>query len=133
LRSRLRGLKGRVCFQWVPAHCGLFGNEKANEEARKAADLGPDDSAQRGRISFEVVKGLIQSKVNDRPPSPARTSQVYGDGPFRHLQGASRRKEVLLYLGVVAPYYWGKPGKRSKERTLRAQVAGTRRRIWSTS
>jgi hypothetical protein len=34
--------------------------------------------------------------------------QVYGDGPFRRLQGASRRKEVL---GVVAPYYLGKPEK----------------------
>jgi ribonuclease HI len=54
LRARLRGLKGRVCFQWVPAHCGLLGNERADEEARKAAGLGPDDGAHRGRISFEV-------------------------------------------------------------------------------
>jgi hypothetical protein len=36
----------------------------------------------------------------------ARTLQVYGDGPFRHLQGASRREEVSVpNLGVVAPYY----------------------------
>jgi ribonuclease HI len=55
LRARLRGLGGPVCFQWVPAHCGLLRNERADEEARKAADLGPDDGAQRGRISFEVV------------------------------------------------------------------------------
>jgi ribonuclease HI len=55
LGARLRGLKGRVCFQWVPAHCGFLENEKADEEARKAASLGPDDGAQRGRISFEVV------------------------------------------------------------------------------
>jgi hypothetical protein len=34
-------------------------------EARKAAGLGPDDSAQRGRISFEVVKGLIRKQVKD--------------------------------------------------------------------
>jgi ribonuclease HI len=59
LRARLRGLRGRVCFQWVPAHCSLLGNERADEEARKAADLGPDDGAQRGRISLEMVKGLI--------------------------------------------------------------------------
>jgi hypothetical protein len=60
-RPCLRGLKGRVCFQWVPAHCGLLGNERADEEARLAAGLGPDDGAKRGRISFEAVKGLIQS------------------------------------------------------------------------
>jgi ribonuclease HI len=61
LRARLKGLGGRVCFQWVPAHCGLLGNERADEEARKAANLGPHDGAQRGRIFFEVVKRLIRS------------------------------------------------------------------------
>jgi ribonuclease HI len=61
LQARLRGLKGCVCFQWVPTHCGLLGNQRADEEARKVADLGPIDSAQRRRISFEVVKGLIRS------------------------------------------------------------------------
>jgi hypothetical protein len=96
LRARLRSLVGRVCFQWVPAHCSLLGNERADEEARKAADLGPDDGAKRGRISFEVVKRLIQSQVKDGPPNHARTLRVYGDGPFRPLQGASRREEVLL-------------------------------------
>jgi ribonuclease HI len=50
LRACLRGPKGRVYFQWVPVHCGLLGNELADEEARKAADLGPADGAQRGRI-----------------------------------------------------------------------------------
>jgi hypothetical protein len=59
-------------------------------------DLGPDDGAQRGKISFEVVKGLIRSQVKDGPRNHARTSQVYSDGPFWHLQGALRREEVLL-------------------------------------
>jgi ribonuclease HI len=59
--ARLRGLKGCVCLQWVPAHWGLLGNERVDEEARKAAGLGHDDGAQRGRISFEVAKGLIRS------------------------------------------------------------------------
>jgi ribonuclease HI len=89
LRARLRGFKGRVCFQWVPAHCGLVGNKRADEEARKAADLGPADGAQRGRISF-------RSQVKDRPPNHAHTLRVYGDSPFRTLQGTSRREEVLL-------------------------------------
>jgi ribonuclease HI len=82
----LRGLKGRVCFQWVPAYCGLLRNDRADEEATKATDLGPADGAQRGRISFEVVKGLIRSQVKDGPPDHARTLRVYGDGPFRPLQ-----------------------------------------------
>jgi ribonuclease HI len=56
LRACLRGLKGRVCFQSVPAHCGLLGNERADEEARKAASDGSDDGALRGRLSFEMVR-----------------------------------------------------------------------------
>jgi hypothetical protein len=63
LQARLRALEGRVCFQWVPAYCGLLGNKRADEEDRKAAGLGPDDGAQRGRISFEVVMGLIWNQV----------------------------------------------------------------------
>jgi hypothetical protein len=96
LRAHLRGLKGRVCFQCVPAHCGLLGNKRADEEARKAAGLGSEEGAQRGRISFEVVKRLVWIQVKDRSPSYIHTSRVYGDGPFRRLQGASRREEVLL-------------------------------------
>jgi hypothetical protein len=77
-------------------HCGLLGNERADEEARRAADIGPADGAQRGRISFEVVKRLIRSQVKDGPPNYARTLRVYGEGSLRPLQGASRREEVLL-------------------------------------
>jgi hypothetical protein len=61
LRAYLRDLGNHVCLQWVPAHCSLLGNERVDEEARKAANFGPADGAQRGRISFEVVKHLICS------------------------------------------------------------------------
>jgi hypothetical protein len=96
LQARLRGLKSSICFQWVLGHCGLLGNKRADEEARKAADLSPADVVQRGRISFEVVKGLIRSQVKNGPPNNAHTLWVYDDGPFRPLQGASTREEVLL-------------------------------------
>jgi hypothetical protein len=36
------------------------------------------------------------SRVKDGPPNHAHTLRVYDDGPFRPLQGASRREEVLL-------------------------------------
>jgi hypothetical protein len=104
LRARLRGLEGHVCFQWVLAHCSLLGNKRADEEAKKAVGLFPDDGVQGARISFEVAKGLIRKQVKDGPPSHVCTSQVYSDGS-RHFQGASRREEVLFAQGVVAPYY----------------------------
>jgi hypothetical protein len=43
-----------------------------------------------------VVKRLIRSQVKDGTANHARTLRVYGDGPFRPLQGASRREGVLL-------------------------------------
>jgi hypothetical protein len=85
LQARLRGLKGCVCFQWVLAHCSLLGNKRADEEAKKAANLGPADGAQSRRLCFEVVKGIIRSQVVDGPPNHAHTLRVYGDGPFRPL------------------------------------------------
>jgi hypothetical protein len=76
--------------------CGLLRNKRADKEAKKTAALGPDDGVQRGRISFELVKGLIRSEVKDGPPSHVRISREYGDGPFRCLQSTSRKEEVML-------------------------------------
>jgi hypothetical protein len=81
-----------------------------------------------------VVEGLIWGQVKDGPSNYTRTLQVYGDGPSRHLQGASRREEVLLaQLRVVAPYYSGKPGKEFKGRTLYVHIVRRRMRTRSTS
>jgi hypothetical protein len=133
LRARLRGLKGRVSLQWVPAHCGLLGNKRVDEEPRKVANLGPADDAQKGRISFKVVKGLIRSQVKNGPPNYAHTLQVHGEGPYRHLQGASRREEVLLaQLRGGRSLLLGETRKRVQG-TLRPHIVGRRRRTWSTS
>jgi hypothetical protein len=78
----------------VSAHCGFLGNERADEEAKKAAGLGPDDGAPKGGYPLRWLRVLFE--VKDEPPSHASTLQVYGDGPFRRVQGASRREEVLL-------------------------------------
>jgi hypothetical protein len=77
-----------------------------DEDARKAADLGLADGTQRGRISFEMVKGLIWSQVKDGPPNHARILQVYGNNPFRPYRVLQEgRKSCLPYLGIGAPYY----------------------------
>jgi hypothetical protein len=106
LQARLRGLKGRVCFQWVPALCGLLGNTRTDEEARKAVNLGLDDGVQRGRVFFEVVMGLIWSQVKDRPlamPAHCGCRVMVLSGAYRVLQEG--RKSCLPNLGVVASYY----------------------------
>jgi hypothetical protein len=88
-----RGLQGCVCFQWVLDHRVLLGNDRADEEVKKAADL--DDGGQRGMIFFEVVKNSIRKQVKDGLLKDTHTSQVYCDG-FTHLQGTSRREQTLF-------------------------------------
>jgi hypothetical protein len=74
--------------------------ERGDEEARKAAGIGPDEGAQRGRISFEVVKGLVRSQVEDDClPMPAH-----------------RRCMVMILLGAC----------RALEKVLLAQLKGGR-------
>jgi hypothetical protein len=95
MRARLWGFQGHICFQWALAYCGLPGNKREDVEAKKAAGLGPDDRAQRGRVSFEMIKGLIRKQVKGGFPNHQCTSQVYCDF-FRRLQGVSRREDVML-------------------------------------
>jgi hypothetical protein len=45
-----------------------------------------------------------------------RYTVMFLSGAYRVLQEG--RKSCLPNLGVGAPYYWGKPGKGSKGRTL---------------
>jgi hypothetical protein len=62
--------------------------------------LGARLGGLKGRVCFQwaiaVFSGTRGWIVEDGLPNHARTLQVYSDGPFRHLQGASRREEVLL-------------------------------------
>jgi hypothetical protein len=83
-----------------------------DEEARKAANLGPADGAQRGRISFEMVKRLIRSQVKDGPLNYAYTLRVYGDDPFRPLVGASREEVLLAQLRGGCSLLLGETRKR---------------------
>ena len=78
LQEELDGLGHRVLLQWVPAHCGLSGNERADEEANVAwrsdvGGVGVDDCG----LSFESVKALVRRLVCDPPPEHPRVAAVY--------------------------------------------------------
>ena len=52
----------RVVLQWVPAHCGLPGNEKADELAK----LGAKGRQQDNSVTFQEKKTLIRAALGQR-------------------------------------------------------------------
>jgi ribonuclease HI len=92
LRRSLRRVAGEVVFQWVPGHCGLFGNELADLAARTATHrtaLGND-----APVTFAAAKCMIDRNVRDEPFESERLRQVYGSPP--RVRGISRREDVML-------------------------------------
>ena len=92
----LKSVSCEVLFQWVPGHCGLLGNEKADQVARESALAGRRDGrSQTAPISLKAARLSIERGVVDAPPQHERVRQVY-QGPLCHPQGLSRKEEVLL-------------------------------------
>ena len=49
-----RGFRG-VAFQWVPAHCGLYGNEKAHLTAKEASEGGTISNSSPAMWDYNSV------------------------------------------------------------------------------
>lgn len=41
IQQLLQGLKKEICFQWIPGHIDIMGNERADELAKLAASMEP--------------------------------------------------------------------------------------------
>ena len=79
----------------MPGHCGLPGNE-ADRVAREAASDGREGKAgQDVPVNLQAAKSAINQAVKDPNPQHECVPQVY-QGPLKHLQGISRKEEVLL-------------------------------------
>ncbi|GFT68621.1 uncharacterized protein LOC103524116 [Trichonephila clavipes] len=50
-RELLGKIKGKIVFQWVPSHCGLWGNERADFLAKKGNGY-PSELSKRPDTSF---------------------------------------------------------------------------------
>ena len=51
----------KVAIQWIPSHCGLYGNEKADTLAKEASSSQQTDEA----TSYEEEKTLIKRKIQE--------------------------------------------------------------------
>ncbi|GFW71053.1 uncharacterized protein LOC103524116 [Trichonephila clavipes] len=73
-RELLGKIKGNIVFQWVPSHCGLWGNERADFLAKKGT---------ASRVARDKPWGTLCKKSHGIPSSP-RAAAV---SKFRLLTG----------------------------------------------
>ena len=52
----------RVVLQWIPAHCGIPGNERADELAKEGAQEDQPDNS----VSFSEKRSIIRSLYRPR-------------------------------------------------------------------
>jgi ribonuclease HI len=71
--ERLRGDGREVKIVWVPSHCGLDGNEAADEMARRGAELEQGDAPLEPKTREAALRRACKRKSIDHP----RLREVY--------------------------------------------------------
>ena len=92
VKQCLRMVRCSVSFQWVPGHCGLLGNDLADQAAREAA---ADQSGRHNMpVSFAAARALILRSITDSPPERRLVQEVYSHGPI--VPFPTHKKNIIV-------------------------------------
>ncbi|GFS97092.1 uncharacterized protein LOC103524116 [Trichonephila clavipes] len=79
-RELLGKIKGKIVFQWVPSHCGLWGNERADFLAKKGTGI-----LQNFRSDLTLHSAKLEIKRIFRESFRLTASRVARDKPWSTL------------------------------------------------
>ncbi|GFW21488.1 uncharacterized protein LOC103524116 [Trichonephila clavipes] len=79
-RELLGEIKGKIVFQWVPSHCGLWGNERADFLAKKGTGI-----LQNFRRDLTLHSAKLEIKRIFRESFRLTASRVARDKPWSTL------------------------------------------------
>ncbi|GFY29664.1 uncharacterized protein LOC103524116 [Trichonephila clavipes] len=91
-RELLGNIKGKIVFQWVPSHCGLWGNERADFLAKKESFR-----LTASRVARDKPWSILCKKSHGIPSSP-RAAAV---AKFRLLTGHDCLCAHLFRFNIV--------------------------------
>ncbi|GBL77740.1 hypothetical protein AVEN_152953-1 [Araneus ventricosus] len=83
-----QALKNRVCFQWIPSHVGVFGNEEADVLAKEGSAL---PSATSSELFTSEIYSIHKAKANSAWKNPPTHDWYAGNRPGLSLLSVGTR------------------------------------------
>ena len=60
--TQIKSLGKTLILQWIPVHCGIQGNEKADILAKKGSKIM---LKEKQKLLYESIKRIVKKKIND--------------------------------------------------------------------
>ena len=91
--QRLTNLTGKLQLVWVPSHCGIPGNDIADEEANEATGK---DQGRRGWL-YDVAKARIWQRARKRVIQHERIAAIFPEGKVKDERMELSKEEGISW------------------------------------